>query len=675
MKSKQIKDLSTAIETNPNVADAIAKKHAHSGSTNKVPRYNGAGNYADSQITDNGSNIAVGDAPIDASVLFYIKKAISTLLKLENTKTDGATTVLEILSNKYSEHINTALRLGASGSLEGNIALEIINGKVIVGTGFADDSAAFQIESTGAGILIPRMTSAQRNAILFPANGLIVYDVTVNDVVVNTGTPTVPVWIGLKALGISGTINANNIPKALNSSELTPSQINDNGSNVAINDGHEVDTRFNVKGSSTQNTAIKGNAIATNEDCSGVDGISDGLNPANVNTGTNGYAKFGQKNVGARGRTGANFPNLNTGKNYGGTFIAGNEGGSSGVNVGATAQATESNSNDNIGLEIIVRNPGTGASRVMKVDTGSDNTGKSFKIIDANGNVALVKFTETALSVSAGEIAIFDANGNIVSDSNLFYNSTTNELIINDADGYVGFAPGLFSLSENNNDTIFQQLVYSNNATHTNTQAYWRSGGTNSALTNILINFLLFSREMYSYNGSFFVQCFLETIKATQNHSSTNHGIEWSIETISNETAGVLKKRIGVDGDGHTRVKNGNLRVDDGQIGFKTYTNAISTSTARTIDFNNANTQEIDLDTATGNVTITFSNMIEGTPYLLNVIQGATPREITFAQVVRWSGGASGKPIFANLTNNQETLISIVYLNGKFIASAVVNHS
>ena len=49
-------------------------------------------------------------------------------------------------------------------------------------------SAAFQVDSTTKGVLIPRMTTAQRTAIVLPAAGLIVYDTDTNKSYTYDGT-------------------------------------------------------------------------------------------------------------------------------------------------------------------------------------------------------------------------------------------------------------------------------------------------------------------------------------------------------------------------------------------------------------------------------------------------------------------------------------------------------
>ncbi|MGB3006026.1 MAG: hypothetical protein WBC06_05940 [Chitinophagaceae bacterium] len=53
-------------------------------------------------------------------------------------------------------------------------------GRLGIGTTTPNASAALEISSTTAGVLIPRMSTAQRTAITAPANGLLVYDSETN---------------------------------------------------------------------------------------------------------------------------------------------------------------------------------------------------------------------------------------------------------------------------------------------------------------------------------------------------------------------------------------------------------------------------------------------------------------------------------------------------------------
>jgi hypothetical protein len=50
-----------------------------------------------------------------------------------------------------------------------------------IGTTNPDNSARLEINSNNKGLLIPRMTSSQRNAIQVPALGLMIYDTTTDN--------------------------------------------------------------------------------------------------------------------------------------------------------------------------------------------------------------------------------------------------------------------------------------------------------------------------------------------------------------------------------------------------------------------------------------------------------------------------------------------------------------
>lgn len=66
--------------------------------------------------------------------------------------------------------------------------------QVGIATNAPDSSAVLDLVSTQRGFLLPRLTTAQRDLINKPATGLMIYNTTANDVQVNTGTPTAPVW-------------------------------------------------------------------------------------------------------------------------------------------------------------------------------------------------------------------------------------------------------------------------------------------------------------------------------------------------------------------------------------------------------------------------------------------------------------------------------------------------
>ena len=70
-----------------------------------------------------------------------------------------------------------------------------VNAQTGIGTTTPNASAKLEIAATDKGLLIPRMTSAQRTAITSPANGLLVFQTDgVIGFYVNTGTAASPIW-------------------------------------------------------------------------------------------------------------------------------------------------------------------------------------------------------------------------------------------------------------------------------------------------------------------------------------------------------------------------------------------------------------------------------------------------------------------------------------------------
>ena len=89
-----------------------------------------------------------------------------------------------------------------------------------IGTKSPDATAMLDITSSSKGMLIPRMTTAQRNAISLPANGLLVYDSTDNSFWFRKANS----WVAL-----SGSGNGNSVWQKQDSSVYV-----NNGDNVGV---------------------------------------------------------------------------------------------------------------------------------------------------------------------------------------------------------------------------------------------------------------------------------------------------------------------------------------------------------------------------------------------------------------------------------------------------------
>jgi large repetitive protein len=116
-------------------------------------------------------------------------------------------------------------------------------GQVGIGTSSPNASAALDITSTIGGVLLPRMTTTQRTSIPAPANGLVVFDASLNCVYVYAGT-----WIQLACgcvgptapTGFTGTASACN--SLTTTYTITPS-------------GGQVSTNWTVLPSGTINSS------------------------------------------------------------------------------------------------------------------------------------------------------------------------------------------------------------------------------------------------------------------------------------------------------------------------------------------------------------------------------------------------------------------------------------
>lgn len=82
------------------------------------------------------------------------------------------------------------------------LAAICVNGQVAINTDGSnpDSSAILDLKSTGKGFLVPRLTNSQRDNILQPATGLLIYQTDgTTGFYYNQGTPVLPYWIQLSS--------------------------------------------------------------------------------------------------------------------------------------------------------------------------------------------------------------------------------------------------------------------------------------------------------------------------------------------------------------------------------------------------------------------------------------------------------------------------------------------
>lgn len=82
-----------------------------------------------------------------------------------------------------------------------------INAQTVIGGNTPDPSAMLDVQSTSKGILIPRMTTAERNAIATPATGLMIFNTETSCWQINLGVSGNPAWQNIICNGAISTLD------------------------------------------------------------------------------------------------------------------------------------------------------------------------------------------------------------------------------------------------------------------------------------------------------------------------------------------------------------------------------------------------------------------------------------------------------------------------------------
>lgn len=83
------------------------------------------------------------------------------------------------------------------------------NSQIGIGTTNPDASSVLDIKSNNQGVLLPRLTSLQRNNISSPANGLLIFNTTSNKLEINSGSSSYPLWEALQTNDIVSSDSGN----------------------------------------------------------------------------------------------------------------------------------------------------------------------------------------------------------------------------------------------------------------------------------------------------------------------------------------------------------------------------------------------------------------------------------------------------------------------------------
>jgi hypothetical protein len=107
----------------------------------------------------------------------------------------------------------------------------------------ADSSSILDVSSSLKGMLLPRMNTAGVNSIIKPAKGLLVYDSSKNQLMVNRGTTTVPDWQTIVSGGgwaLSGNANTNPAINFIGTTDDAPLRFVVNNERVGYLDSYNI---------------------------------------------------------------------------------------------------------------------------------------------------------------------------------------------------------------------------------------------------------------------------------------------------------------------------------------------------------------------------------------------------------------------------------------------------
>ncbi len=100
----------------------------------------------------------------------------------------------------------------------------------------------------------------------------------------------------------------------------------------------------------------------------------------------------------------------------------------------------------------------------------------------------------------------------------------------------------------------------------------------------------------------------------------------------------------------------------------------VVSGSAVSLDFNDGNGQTIDLENATGDVTINFTNPKAGATYLIKIIQGSTFRDLVFHSDVKFAGQTAPYTLDVTEVNNAIDLVTMFHDGSNYIANFSQNH-
>ena len=432
-----------------------------------------------------------------------------------------------------------------------------VNAQVAINTDNSnpDPSSMLDVKSIDKGVLLPRMTQAQREAIITPAVGLVVYQTDhTPGLYYNSGTSATPLWViagngsGWGLTGNSGTNSGNNFIGTTDDASLAIKVNNQPAGKIDhllfnTSWGYQSLTQntTGINNTATGQTALYANTTGNNNTANGFEALFN--NSSGYRNTAIGKSALYANTEGLR----------NTAIGY--SALYSNTTGSSNIAIGNNALYSNTGGSSNVA---------TGNAALYSNVTGYDNT--------ANGQNALNSNTTGYSNTASGRSALdFNTTGyeNTANGSFALYSNIT---------GYYNTANGCFALYHNTgsgNTASGLQALYSNTGGYANTASGMQALFNNTAgLNNTAIGYgaLL---DNTTGNSNTATGVYAQTNNTTGDYNSAfGTAAFFNSGTLNNTTCIGYSSGGVVNASNRVEIGNASVSVIAGQVGFSTYSDA-----------------------------------------------------------------------------------------------------
>jgi hypothetical protein len=316
-----------------------------------------------------------------------------------------------------------------------------------IGTTVPNGSAQLDITSAAKGILIPRMNTSAITAISNPAKGLMVYDSSKNQLMVNMGTPAIPSWqtiVSKSGWNLSGNSGTNLSTNFIGTTDFSPLLIKVNNVKAGYIDSGTNNTGigFRTLGSitlGTDNLALGYKALVANS--IGGSNTAVGSNALSGNTG-------GSYNTG----TGTGSLQNSAGSfnsSFGAFSLNRNIDGSRNTAIGTSSSYwNNADNNTSVGFESLNQNT-TGAGNIAIGTSALWNNTQGYSNV-AIGVRSLYYNTHTSNLVAVGDSSLFNNGIGALTDIEGIYNTAIgSKTLFSNTLGYSNTALGTQTLYNN----------------------------------------------------------------------------------------------------------------------------------------------------------------------------------------------------------------------------------